>query len=168
MNIYARIDLACMRMLNRFRLFRLKMLGAQIGKGVQIFGRIIVLGDARNLRIGDYCTINEGVMIVARVKVSIGAYCRLSPYVQIHTGALNLDHWQTDGIAPPPQQGRRHSWAEVCIGDHVWCASGSIITKGVTIGRGSVVGASSVVTRNLPENVFAAGIPCRVIRELKA
>lgn len=54
----------------------------------------------------------------------------------------------------------------VVIGDNVWIGTGAIICPGVTIGEGSTIGAGSVVTRDIPPHVFAAGNPCRVIREL--
>jgi maltose O-acetyltransferase len=52
------------------------------------------------------------------------------------------------------------------IGDDVWIGGGAIILPGVRIGARAVVGAGSVVTRDVPEGVFAAGNPCRVVREL--
>jgi maltose O-acetyltransferase len=52
------------------------------------------------------------------------------------------------------------------IGDEVWVGGGAIICPGVRVGARSVIGAGSVVTRDIPEGAFAAGNPCRVIREL--
>jgi maltose O-acetyltransferase len=54
----------------------------------------------------------------------------------------------------------------VTIGHRVWLGGGSIVCPGVTIGDGTTVGAGSVVTRDLPPNVVAAGNPCRVIRSI--
>jgi maltose O-acetyltransferase len=54
----------------------------------------------------------------------------------------------------------------VAIGSDVWVGGGAIVCPGVTIGSRSVIGAGSVVTRDIPEGVFAAGNPCRVLREL--
>ena len=54
----------------------------------------------------------------------------------------------------------------ITIGDNCWLASNVTVIGGVKIGSGSVIGAGSVVTRDIPENVFAAGSPCRVIREI--
>jgi maltose O-acetyltransferase len=63
---------------------------------------------------------------------------------------------------------RRHSefGKPVDIGSDVWVGGGAIILPGVTIGSRAVIGAGSVVTRDVPEGVFAAGNPCRVIREI--
>ena len=56
--------------------------------------------------------------------------------------------------------------APIIIEDGCWLASNVIVCGGVTIGKGSVIGAGSVVTRDIPSGVFAAGNPCRVIREI--
>ena len=55
---------------------------------------------------------------------------------------------------------------DVHIGENVWIGSGAIILPGVTIGKDSVIGAGSVVTRDIPEGVLAVGSPCRVVREI--
>lgn len=56
--------------------------------------------------------------------------------------------------------------APITIGNNVWIAAGAIICPGVTIGDNTVIGAGSVVTRDIPANVFACGVPCRVVRNL--
>ena len=55
---------------------------------------------------------------------------------------------------------------KVVIEDHVWIGSNVVICAGVTVGKGSVIGAGSVVTRDIPPMSFAAGVPCKVIREI--
>ena len=52
------------------------------------------------------------------------------------------------------------------IGDNVWVGAGAVILPGVTIGEGSVIGAGAVVTQDIPANVVAAGVPCRVLRPI--
>jgi len=65
------------------------------------------------------------------------------------------------------EQRRRQEFGKpVEIGSDVWVGGGAIILPGVRIGARAVIGAGSVVTRDIPENVFAAGSPCRVIREI--
>ena len=62
---------------------------------------------------------------------------------------------------------RREEYGKpVTLGSDVWVGGGAIIQPGVTIGSRTVIGAGSVVTRDIPDDVFAAGNPCRVIREL--
>jgi len=79
------------------------------------------------------------------------------PAVQIYTAThpLNAEQRRTQEFAKPIE-----------IGSDVWVGGGAIICPGVKIGAKSVIGAGSVVTRDVPEGVFAAGNPCRVVREL--
>lgn len=65
-----------------------------------------------------------------------------------------------------PEDSRSGQDAEVRIGNNVWLGYGTVVLKGVEIGKNSIIGAKSVVTRSIPPNVLAAGNPCRVIREL--
>ena len=82
----------------------------------------------------------------------------IGPNVTIDTG--------THPISP---ELRRHAVQynlPVHIKDNVWIGAGSIILPGVTIGENSVIGAGSVVTHDIPANVVAVGVPCRVLREI--
>ena len=54
----------------------------------------------------------------------------------------------------------------ITLEDDVWIGANTVVCGGVTIGRGSVIGAGSVVTKDIPENVIAVGNPCRVIRKI--
>jgi maltose O-acetyltransferase len=97
------------------------------------------------------------VLDVARVVV--GDYTLFGPAVQIYTATHPLN----------AALRRREEYArEIEIGSDVWVGGGSIICPGVRIGSRSVIGAGSVVTRDIPDGVFAAGNPCRVIRDISA
>ena len=81
------------------------------------------------------------------------------PNVQIYTATHPMNHKiRAEGLefAKP-----------ILIGDDVWVGGSAVICPGVTIGDRSVIGAGSVVTKNIPPDAFAAGNPCRVIRSLK-
>lgn len=65
-----------------------------------------------------------------------------------------------------PNDSRSHEPREVLIGDNVWIGEGAKILKGVSIGQNSIIGAGSIVTQNIPENVIAAGNPCKVIKTI--
>ena len=65
------------------------------------------------------------------------------------------------------RSGGLESARPVKIGDHVWIGGAAVICPGVTIGDRSVIGAGSVVTKNIPPDVFAAGNPCKVVRVLR-
>jgi maltose O-acetyltransferase len=122
-----------------------------------ICGKIIVRHPYR-VSLGEGVELSEGVYINARNRVAIGAHTRLSAYVRINTGALPMD--------VSPDERNRHTSAPVLIGEHVWLATGVTVNPGVTIHDGVIVGACSLVTRDLPAYTFCAGIPAKPIREL--
>jgi len=90
-------------------------------------------------------------------EVRIGSFTMFGPAVQIYTALhpMNAELRRSVEYGKPVQ-----------IGSDVWVGGGAIICPGVRIGSRTVIGAGSVVTRDLPEGVFAAGNPCRVIREI--
>lgn len=151
--VYAKLDRAIVRMINRARLLRLRLLGANVGANVRVYGRFSVLGDARKLCIGEGSTINEGVLFDLRECITIGQHVRLSAYVQLRTSKLRLDIPRVN-----------HCGAPVTIGDHVWLASGVVVSPGVVIGSGAVVAANAVVIRDVPDHTLSGGVPARVLR----
>lgn len=144
------------RLANKIRLADFILSGAKIEGDLKVFGRFSWVGSAQNISFGNSCTINEGVFINARDRIIIGNEVHLSPGVQLHTGALEID-----------QSKRVHLKASIVIGDNVWLASGVVISNGVTIGSNSVVGANSVVTSDIPPFTFCAGAPARFIRNVR-
>jgi maltose O-acetyltransferase len=91
--------------------------------------------------------------------VHIGANTLIGPAVQIYT-AMHPMNWEERILGPEFAK-------PVIIGSNVWIGGGAIICPGVHIGGRCVIGAGSVVTRDIPDDVFAAGNPCRVIKQLK-
>jgi maltose O-acetyltransferase len=90
--------------------------------------------------------------------ITIGAQTQLGPAVQLYTATHPLDAAErVSGL---------ESARPIVIGRRVWIGGGTIVLPGVTIGDDTVVGAGSVVTRDLPAGVVAAGTPCRVLRPL--
>jgi maltose O-acetyltransferase len=108
------------------------------------------------LTLGDYVRMNVGVWIEVASETRIGSHVMMAPYVSI------VDDSRHD-IEPGAPRYRR----PVIIGDNVWLGQKVSVMPGVTIGEGSVIGANSVVSRDIPPNVFAAGAPARVIRQLE-
>ena len=108
------------------------------------------------LVIGDRAFINYGVDIAATGLVAIGSDCLIGTHVSIID---NDFHGVTERLQVPASK-------PVIIGDNVWIGNRSIILPGVTIGEGAVVGAGSVVTRDVPARTVVAGNPARVLREL--
>jgi acetyltransferase-like isoleucine patch superfamily enzyme len=108
-----------------------------------------------SLTIGPYSRIN-GVHISVRQSVTIGKRVRIGPYTLIMDSDFHdVYNRSKEGKVNP-----------VVISDDVWIASRAIILKGVTIGRGSMIAAGSVVTRDVPEYSLVGGVPAKVIRRL--
>jgi maltose O-acetyltransferase len=109
------------------------------------------------LTIGDGTYINYGTNISATERVSIGSNCDIGQY------SIIMDNDQHD-IDDHSRMGQA---APVTIEDDVWLGARVIVLRGTTIGRGSVIGANSVVKGKIPPYSLAAGSPARVIRSLK-
>lgn len=110
-----------------------------------------------NIELGERVFFNFNCVVLDVCKVKIGDFTLFGPAVQIYTPLHPFDAV----LRRKKEYGR-----PVTIGSDVWVGGGAIILPGVQIGSRTVIGAGSVVTRDVPEGVFAAGNPCRVIREL--
>jgi maltose O-acetyltransferase len=112
-----------------------------------------------NIIIGDGVFFNFSCVVLDVMKVTIGSKTLFGPNVQIYTATHPMNHRErTVGLeyAKP-----------VTIGEDVWVGGSAVICPGVTIGDRTVIGAGSVVTRDIPPDVFAAGNPCKLIRMLE-
>ncbi|HEX3874838.1 MAG TPA: sugar O-acetyltransferase [Solirubrobacteraceae bacterium] len=110
------------------------------------------------IRIGARSFLNFGTVILDGAAVSIGDDVKVGPGVQLLTATHPLD-----------AAARRDGWetAEpISVGDGAWLGGGVIVCPGVSIGADAVVGAGSVVTRDVPAGHLAYGNPCRVVRDL--
>ena len=110
-----------------------------------------------NIHLGERVFFNFNCVVLDVCEVRIGNFTLFGPAVQIYTAThpMNAELRRTQESGKP-----------VSIGSDVWVGGGAIICPGITIGSKTVIGAGSVVTKDIPENVFAAGNPCRVIREI--
>ena len=110
-----------------------------------------------NIELGERVFFNFNCVVLDVCRVRVGDYTLFGPAVQIYTAMHPLN----------AEQRRREEFGKpVEIGADVWVGGGAIILPGVRIGSRAVIGAGSVVTRDVPDQVFAAGNPCRVIREI--
>ena len=111
-----------------------------------------------NIELGERVFFNFNCIVLDVCHVRIGDYSLFGPAVQIYTPIhpMNADERRRKELGKP-----------VDIGADVWVGGGAIILPGVRIGSRAVIGAGSVVTRDIPDDVFAAGNPCRVIREIR-
>ena len=108
-----------------------------------------------NIELGEQVFFNFDCVVLDVCRVRIGDFSLFGPAVQIYTPLHPLD----------AEQRRREEFGKpVEIGSDVWVGGGAIILPGVRIGSRAVIGAGSVVTRDIPDDVFAAGNPCRVVR----
>jgi len=110
-----------------------------------------------NILLGDRVFFNFNCIILDVCRVSIGDYTMFGPAVQIYTAT----HPMNAALRRQQEYGK-----PIDIGADVWVGGGAIICPGVKIGPRAVIGAGSVVTRDVPASVFAAGNPCRVLREI--
>jgi maltose O-acetyltransferase len=111
-----------------------------------------------NIAIGDRTFVNFDCVLLDCNRIAIGNEVQIAPGVHIYTATHPID-------VKARRAGLEYA-LPVTIKDGVWLGGGSIVCPGVTIEENTVVGAGSVVTRDLPANVVAAGNPCRVIRSL--
>ena len=110
-----------------------------------------------NIRLGERVFFNFNCVVLDVCPVTIGDFTLFGPAVQIYTPLHPFN----------AAARRREEYGKpVEIGSDVWVGGGAIILPGVSIGSRAVIGAGSVVTRSVPAGVFAAGNPCRVIREI--
>ena len=112
-----------------------------------------------NIEAGERVFFNFNCVVLDVMKVSIGSRTLFGPNVQIYTAThpINFKERATGLEFAKP----------IRIGEDVWVGGSVVICPGVTIGNRCVIGAGSVVTKDIPDDVFAAGNPCKVIRSLK-
>lgn len=139
-----------------------------IGENTNIFGELCVYKHAGQLIIGNYCFIGPRTRIQSAKKISIGNNVLIAHDVNIHD---NNSH-PTDSI-------ERHNdykrflkigfaseidlkEAEIKIEDDVWIGFGSTILKGVTIGKGAIIGANTVITKDIPPYAVVVGNPAQI------
>ena len=111
-----------------------------------------------NCRIGEATFINHGAYLMDAGKITIGSHCFIGPNCGMYTAIHAM---------LPEERNRGIERAKpIVLGDNVWLGGDVTILPGVTIGSNTVIGAGSVVTKDIPSGVVAAGNPCRVMREI--
>ena len=111
-----------------------------------------------NITIGADSFINFGGIVLDSSPVIIGEHVQIATGVQLLTAEHPLE--------PAERRAKVELNRPVVIEDNVWIGAGAIVCPGVTVGEDSVIGAGSIVTRDIPAGVLAVGNPCRVVREL--
>ena len=114
------------------------------------------------ISIGEKTYIGRDSFIIsnpAQAKITIGKYCAISHSVHIRTAKYNTVIHFKEALESPLD------WANVAIGNYVWIGAHVVICGGVTVGDNSIVGANSVVTKDIPPNAIYGGVPARLIGE---
>ena len=111
-----------------------------------------------NIEVGENFFANYNLTILDVGRVKIGANAQIAPNVSIYTAG--------HPVHPESRNTGYEYGIPITIGENVWIGGSVTILPGVTIGSNVVIGAGSVVTRDLPDNVIAAGNPCRVLRTI--
>lgn len=131
-----------------------QLLGS-VGEGTEIRPPFYV-DYGSQIRVGARCFANYGLVALDVATITIGDDVQIGPNVQLLT--------PTHPVEPAPRRAKWEAAKPIVIGDNVWLGGGVVVLPGVTIGENTVVGAGSVVTRDLPANVVAVGNPARVVR----
>ena len=111
-----------------------------------------------NIEVGENFFANYNFTVLDVGKVRIGANAQIAPNVSIYTAG--------HPVHPDSRNSGYEYGISITIGDNVWIGGNVCILPGVTIGDNVVIGAGSVVTKDIPDNVIAAGNPCRIIRTI--
>lgn len=111
-----------------------------------------------NIEVGENFYANYNLTILDVGKVTIGKNTQIAPNVSIYTAGHPLH--------PDSRNSGYEYGIPVTIGDNVWLGGNTVIMPGVRIGSNVVIGAGSVVTKDIPDNVVAVGNPCRVLRPI--
>lgn len=136
----------------------LKEMFAEIGEGCFIEPPLNANWAGKNVHFGSNIYANFNLTLVDDTHIYVGSNTMFGPNVILSTAA--------HPVQPELRKAGYQYNLPIVIGENCWLGAGVIVLPGVKIGKNSVIGAGSVVTRDIPENVVAMGTPCRVVREI--
>lgn len=137
---------------HRWRSFLLTLFGAKVGKGVKVYPKVKIWAPW-TLDLGEQCGIANGAILYSQGKITIGRRTTVSQGVHLCAGSHDYTKLGFPLITKP-----------IDIGSQVWIATEAFIHPGITIGEGCVIGARSVVTKNMPPWMVCAGYPCKPLK----
>lgn len=157
---------------SRFRINALSYIGSSLrifiykAGNITVNGKIHILDNvelqsAGQINFGNGCSINSYSRIVALEKISLGERVVLAQFVTI------VDHDHSTKIINGKLNVEKIETSPIYIGNYVWIGDKATITKGVSIGDNVVIAANSVVTKDIPSNCIAGGIPAKVIKYIE-
>lgn len=141
------------RPLHAWRSFLLRRFGATIGKGVHVYPGVVIWAPW-NLEIGDQAGVASGAILYSQDKITLGEKSVISQGAHLCAGTHDFTKAGFPLVTKP-----------IFIGAHAWIAAEAFVHPGVTVGEGTVVGARSVVTKDLPAWKVCAGFPAKVLKE---
>jgi maltose O-acetyltransferase len=146
----------------------------RVGAHTHVRGQLLTFWDGGSIRVGEWCYIGHDSRVWSQASVSIGNYVLISHQVDVHdTDGHPLDHRDrrrdVEGILSGGGGLGRDAvaTAAVVIEDDVWVGFKASVLKGVRIGRGAIVAAGSIVTRDVAPWTLVGGVPARLIRALE-
>jgi acetyltransferase-like isoleucine patch superfamily enzyme len=143
--------------MTRVKLFALRVKGWWVfRRRVAVFGNFTVVNPA-GVKLGRNCAINHGVFILGRTGIEIGDDVVLSAGCMLIDAGMQTRGIETRGYVEKP----------IRILDGAWVGAGAIILPGVTLGRQCMVGAGSVVTRDVPDFTVVAGNPAKFLKKVE-
>lgn len=157
--IYAKLSSKWNRFKAHVRGYYYSKLFKSCGRKRPFINRSVVFSCPGGIECGSHVIINPMCYFAAKGGVVLGDYVTISAGAKILSSSLLIEN----GVVT-----RRHTHKKVVLEEHVWIGAGAIVCPGVTIGKNSIVAAGAVVTKDIPANSIAAGVPAKVIRELTA
>ena len=136
-----------------WRAFLLRIFGAKVGRGVHVYPGVKIWAPW-NLELADECGIANGAILYSMGKIKIGRRSVISQGAHLVAGTHDYTQPNFPLVIKP-----------INIGDYVWIATEAFVHPGINIGDGCVIGARSVVTKNMPNWMVCAGHPCDIIKE---
>lgn len=138
-----------------YRSMVLRLFGAKVGKGVHVYPKVVIWAPW-NLELDDGCGIANGVNLYSQDKIVIGK-----------RAVISQESYLCAGTHDYTKQGFPLYTRPIIIQSEVWVAAQSFLHPGITVGEGSVIGARSVVTKDVPSWKVCSGFPCNVIKDRK-
>lgn len=139
---------------------------SRISRKAKVYDRVQV----SNATMGDYSYIGRNSRLV---HADVGKFCSIASETKIGMGTHTLDNISTSPIFTEAKNGTKYSWVKVSavnpfkrvkVGNDVWIGVRTMVMGGVTIGDGAVIGAGSIVTKDIPPYAVVVGVPAKVIR----
>jgi putative colanic acid biosynthesis acetyltransferase WcaF len=140
------------RPFHAWRAFVLRLFGAKLGRNCHIYAGAVIWAPW-NLEAGDECGVADGAVLYNQAPIILGRRVVISQGSHLCTGTHDYENPNFPLVAKP-----------IVVGDQAWIAAESFVHPGITIGEGAVIGARSVVTKDMPAWMVCVGNPCQPIK----